>query len=187
MSHIILASKSPRRRELMALITPDFVCETSEVDEHGVTAPTAPALCLALADLKCRDIASHHPGDTVIGCDTVVDVDGSVLGKPVDPDDARRMLRTLAGRTHLVHTGVSILAPGGERRFVCTTGVRFFPLTDAEIEAYIATPEPYDKAGGYGVQGAACRFLDALDGDYFNVMGFPVSRIYRALRELSVL
>ena len=154
---IILASSSPRRRELMALITPDYTVRTSDVDERAIRA------------------------------ETPVDVDGAVFGKPADRDDARRMIRVLAGRGHLVHTGVCIAAQGRELCFAATTKVVFGALSDAEIEAYIATDDPYDKAGAYGVQNGAAKFVAGIEGCYFNVMGFPVSRVYNALKELDVL
>ena len=175
---IILASSSPRRRELMALITPDYTVRTSDVDERAIRAETPALLAQKLAAAKCRAVAESCPEDVVIGCDTVVDVDGAVFGKPADRDDARRMIRVLAGRGHLVHTGVCIAA---------TTKVVFGALSDAEIEAYIATDDPYDKAGAYGVQNGAAKFVAGIEGCYFNVMGFPVSRVYNALKELDVL
>ena len=140
-----------------------------------------------VSDDTCRAVAESCPEDVVIGCDTVVDVDGAVFGKPADRDDARRMIRVLAGRGHLVHTGVCIAAQGRELCFAATTKVVFGALSDAEIEAYIATDDPYDKAGAYGVQNGAAKFVAGIEGCYFNVMGFPVSRVYNALKELDVL
>ena len=184
---LILASGSPRRKELLAMICPEFSVITSEVDESAITAPTPAETALALATAKCKAVAKEHPEDVVIGCDTVVDVDGAVFGKPADRDDARRMIRVLAGRGHLVHTGVCIAAQGRELCFAATTKVVFGALSDAEIEAYIATDDPYDKAGAYGVQNGAAKFVAGIEGCYFNVMGFPVSRVYNALKELDVL
>ena len=184
---IILASSSPRRRELMALITPDYTVRTSDVDERAIRAETPALLAQKLAAAKCRAVAESCPEDVVIGCDTVVDVDGAVFGKPADRDDARRLLRVLAGRGHLVHTGVCIAAQGRELCFAATTKVVFGALSDAEIEAYIATDDPYDKAGAYGVQNGAAKFVAGIEGCYFNVMSFPVSRVYSALKELDVL
>ena len=132
---IILASSSPRRRELMALITPDYTVRTSDVDERAIRAETPALLAQKLAAAKCRAVAESCPEDVVIGCDTVVDVDGAVFGKPADRDDARRMIRVLAGRGHLVHTGVCIAAQGRELCFAATTKVVFGALSDAEIEA----------------------------------------------------
>lgn len=184
---IILASASPRRRELMALITPEYTVRTSDVDERAITAATPVLLAQELARAKCEAVAQACPDDIVIGCDTVVDVDGAVYGKPADRADARRMIRALAGRTHLVHTGVCIARGGAKTVFADTTKVTFNPMSDAEIEAYIATSDPYDKAGGYGVQSGAARFVAGIEGCFFNVMGFPVPRVYAALRQMGAL
>ena len=154
---IILASSSPRRRELMALITPDYTVRTSDVDERAIRAETPALLAQKLAVAKCRAVAESCPEDVVIGCDTVVDA------------------------------GVCIAAQGRELCFAATTKVVFDALSDAEIEAYIATDDPYDKAGAYGVQNGAAKFVAGIEGCYFNVMGFPVSRVYNALKELDVL
>lgn len=182
---LILASSSPRRKELLGLITPNFTVCAADVDERAVTAPTPAQLAGELGKCKCRAVAALHPADAVIGCDTVVDVDGQVLGKPRDRDDARRMIALLAGRSHLVHTGVCIRRGAWETAFTDTTRVTFAPLTQAEVEAYIATDEPYDKAGAYGVQGGAAKFVRRIEGCYFNVMGFPVPRVYEALKALA--
>lgn len=181
---LILASASPRRRELLARITPDFTVLTSAFDESAVTAPTPRDTALALARGKCLAVAAQHPADVVVGCDTVVEFAGQVFGKPHSREDARRMLTALSGADHYVHTGVAIAQNGGCETFAVTTRVRFFALSEAEIEAYIATDEPYDKAGGYGIQGAAALFCEEIEGDYYNIMGLPVSRLARALRPL---
>lgn len=181
---LILASASPRRRELLSLITKDFTVETSRVDEAAITAPTPAKLAQALADAKCRAVAARHPEDIVIGCDTVVDYAGRVFGKPRDHEDALRMLRALSGAQHHVHTGVCIAFPGGEERFTVTTKVKFYPIEEAQLEAYAATGEPYDKAGAYAIQGGAAAFCEGLEGCYYNVMGFPVSRVARALTKI---
>ncbi len=184
---LILASASPRRRELLALLTTDFTVCTAPVDESGFFEPDPAALAGRLAREKCRAVAALHPQDCVLGCDTVVDTDGVTLGKPRDPAEARRMLQLLSGRTHLVHTGVCVRCAGREEHCVQTTAVRFAALEPQEIERYIATDEPYDKAGGYGIQGGAARFVEGIDGCYFNVMGFPVRTVYRLLRALGQL
>ncbi|MEG1152943.1 MAG: Maf family protein [Ruthenibacterium sp.] len=182
---MILASASPRRKELLALITPDYTVVPSMLDERAITAETPKALAQALACAKCRDIAQNYPRDCVIGCDTVVDVDGAVLGKPADAADARHMLQLLSGRTHLVHTGVALCKGAQFEAFAETTAVTFATLSETEIEDYLATGEPYDKAGGYGIQGAAAKFVRGVDGCYFNVMGFPVAHVYAALRHFD--
>jgi septum formation protein len=181
---ILLASGSPRRRELMQLITPDYSVEPSTVDESKISAPTPAALVAALAEAKCSDVAARHPDAVVIGCDTVVDYNGTVFGKPKDAADARRMLTALSGSTHAVHTGVCIR--GGQEKvcFTATSHVKFFPIPAQELEEYLATKEPYDKAGAYAIQGRAALWLDAIEGDYYNIMGFPVSRVAGALKTL---
>ncbi|MEG2164658.1 MAG: Maf family protein [Ruthenibacterium sp.] len=181
----MLASGSPRRKELLALITPTYTVVPSTVDERTVTADTPAQLAQALACAKCRDVACFYPSDIVIGCDTVVDVDGAVLGKPADAADARRMLQLLSGRTHLVHTGVAICKGAQFESFTETTAVTFAPLCEAEISAYLETGEAYDKAGGYGIQGAAAKFVCGITGCYFNVMGFPVAHIYALLQHFD--
>lgn len=183
---IILASGSPRRRELMQRITPDYRVEASQVDESGITAPTPAALAGALAAAKCGDVAARHPRAVVIGCDTVVECGGQVFGKPADAADARRMLQALSGSTHAVHTGVCIRRGAERVQFTATSRVRFFPIPPQELEAYIATAEPYDKAGAYAIQGRAGLWLDAIDGDYYNIVGFPLSRIAAALRQFGL-
>ena len=138
---LILASGSPRRKELLALVTPEFSVATSDVDESAISAPTPVLLVQKLAHAKCHAVAVQHPSACVLGCDTVVDVDGEVLGKPHDAADARRMMRLLSGRTHRVHTGVCLAVPGRpDDVFACTSSVRFAALSEEEIEAYIATP-----------------------------------------------
>ena len=168
---LILASNSPRRRELLGLITRDFEVCPSHVDESGITAPTPAALAGALAAAKCHDIAARFPQHTVIGCDTVVDCGGEVFGKPRSEGDACRMLRALSGREHLVHTGVSLCRGGQMLSAVETTAVRFAPIPEGELLAYIRTTEPYDKAGAYAIQGRAALWCEGIEGCYYNVMG----------------
>lgn len=178
---LILASGSPRRQELLHLITSDFSVFTSDVEERAITAPSAKALVQKLAQAKAAAVAAAHPQAVVIGCDTVVDLDGEVLGKPADREEARCMMQSLSGRKHFVHTGVCLIGGGREDCFVESSEVTFAPLTEQEIEAYISTDEPYDKAGGYGIQGGAAKFCTGISGCYFNIMGLPVSALYRHL------
>lgn len=181
---MILASASPRRRELLARIEPQFTVAVSSVDESGICAETPALLAQTLAAAKCRDIAAQHPDACVIGCDTVVDVDGTVLGKPADAQDAARMLHLLSGRSHFVHTGVCIAANGAVTQFTESTCVHFMPLTDAEIAAYVASGDAFDKAGAYGVQSGAAPFVTRIEGCFYNVVGFPLSAVYTALQNL---
>lgn len=180
---MILASGSPRRKELLAMICPEFSVITSEVDESAITAPTPALTAQALAEAKCRAVAKDHPEDLVIGCDTVVDCGGEIFGKPASRADAVRMLRALSGRAHQVHTGVCVCKGQVCRSFVATSTVRFYPVAEADIQAYADTPEPYDKAGGYAIQGTAALFCEGIEGCYYNIMGLPVSRLARLLRE----
>lgn len=183
MQSIILASKSPRRQELIRNITDDFEVIVSEADEtlpEGIAPEEAPVY---LASVKARAVAAEHPDRTVIGADTVVILDDTVLGKPRDKDDAFRMLRALSGRIHTVVTGCCIIRGGRERAFGERTQVEFYPLSDSEIEDYIASGEPFDKAGSYGIQGNGCLFVKGIVGDFFNVMGLPVAELNRELRE----
>ena len=178
---LILASGSPRRRELLSLYTTDFTVCVSDFDEAAVTADTPAHLVEQLARGKCLAVARQHPEAVVIGCDTVVDVGGEVFGKPTDPEDAKRMLRALSGATHAVHTGVCISCGSHTESFVDSCQVTFFPISEQEIAEYTATQDPYDKAGAYAIQGRAALWLDHIQGDYYTIMGLPVSRTVRLL------
>ena len=178
---LILASGSPRRRELLSLYTADFTVCASDFDESAVTADTPARLVEKLARGKCLAVAAQHPGDVVIGCDTVVDVGGEVFGKPHSVEDAKRMLRALSGATHKVHTGVCISDGTRTESFVDSCKVTFFPLSEEEIAFYASTEEPYDKAGAYAIQGRAALWLDRIEGDYYTIMGLPLSRTVQLL------
>lgn len=176
---IILASQSPRRRELMKYITEDFLATSSDVDE---TLPNGIAPCDAVLHLsKIKAEPFRNDGDIVIGADTVVAIDNEILGKPRDDDDARAMLRKLSGRQHSVFTGVTIIKGSEENSFSVETKVKFFRLSDEEIERYISTCEHRDKAGAYGIQGYGSLLVESIDGDYFNVVGLPISRLNREI------
>lgn len=181
MKKLILASGSPRRKELLSLYTKDFAVCVSDFDEAAVTAQSPAELVEKLARGKCRSVSDAHPGEVVLGCDTVVDVNGEVFGKPHSVEDAKRMLRALSGATHQVHTGVCVSDGTRTESFVDSCKVTFFPISEEEINAYTATPEPYDKAGGYAIQGRAALWLDRIEGDYYTIMGLPVSRVIRLL------
>ena len=176
MKDLILASQSPRRKELLSLYTTDFTVCVSDFDEDVVTADTPTRLVEQLARGKCLAVAKEHPGAVVLGCDTVVDVNGEVFGKPHSEEDAKRMLRALSGATHEVHTGVCISDGARTESFVDSCRVTFFPLGEEEIDFYASTAEPYDKAGAYAIQGRAALWLDRIEGDYYTIMGLPVSR-----------
>lgn len=178
---IILASQSPRRRELMKYITDDFEIRVSDVDETLPDGITPSEAVVYLSQIKARPFAAD--GDTVIGADTVVAIDGKILGKPADKADAAAMLKALGGRTHSVFTGVTVISNGREQSFYCETEVTFYPLSDSEVERYIATGEPLDKAGAYGIQGYGALLVEGIKGDYFNVVGLPISRLNRVLMD----
>lgn len=174
---LILASGSPRRRELLAKMGYDFEICVPDVDEH--VSGHARDIVAILSQRKARAAAAHYTEGTVIASDTLVSYQGTPLGKPENEADAARMLKMLSGNTHEVFTGVTLLDAASGRRMtrVVRTGVTFRSLSDAEIAAYIATGEPMDKAGAYGIQGGAGRFVVKLDGSFENVMGFPVDDI----------
>lgn len=178
---LILASGSPRRRELLSLYTTDFTACASDFDESTVTADTPAHLVEQLARGKCLAVSAQHPGDVVIGCDTVVDVNGEVFGKPHSVEDAKQMLHALSGAIHEVHTGVCISNGSRTESFVDSCKVSFFPLSEEEIDFYASTKEPYDKAGAYAIQGRAALWLDRIEGDYYTIMGLPLSRTVQLL------
>ena len=182
---LILASASPRRRELLSLITPDFKVIPANCEEAADTTLSPQLLVQQLADQKAAEVAASHPNDAVIGADTLVFCGSEIMGKPAHRTDAKRMLTLLSGNTHTVITAVAI-AQGGKvtKVFAEETKVEFFPLTEEEITAYIATGEPMDKAGAYGIQEKGALLVKGIAGDYYNVMGLPVGRLYRELKSL---
>ena len=182
---LILASGSPRRRELMALITQDYTVITSDVDESEIAADTPAHLAQSLATAKAEAVAAAHPADIVCGFDTVVECDGAVFGKPHDEADALRMLRALSGRSHRVHTGVCVCQNGHKLACAETTTVHFAPIDEADLLRYVRTPEPYDKAGGYAIQGHAALWCTGIEGCYYNIMGLPVYRTAALLQRLG--
>lgn len=180
---LILASKSPRRCELLKFITNDFVIKSAEVDEtlpEGISPSNA---VLYLSKIKAEPFENDK--DVIIGADTVVAINGTILGKPKDNENAKEMLQMLSGNTHSVFTGVTIITPKEKKSFFCETKVNFFDLTDEEIDSYINTGECSDKAGAYGIQGFGSILVEKIDGDYFNVVGLPVSKLYRELKSAN--
>ena len=181
---LILASQSPRRRELLERLGLHFAVRAADLDE-SMDAARPPAE--EVARLSAEKAAAVDPGSAVVvAADTVVVLDGRVLGKPRSADEAAEMLRALSGRAHQVMTGVTVRRGGRAETDTVVTDVHFRPLTDREIAAYVATGEPMDKAGAYGIQGLASIFVDRLDGDYYNVMGLPLCRLCRMLRAAGV-
>ena len=183
---VILASQSPRRRELLALIGITHEVRPADIDETYFPGEKPAAHAERLARGKCAVIAEREPDALVIGSDTIVVVDGDVLGKPADEADAARMLRRLSGRSHVVVTAVAVSWRGQTRSAVEEVNVTFHSLSDGDITAYIATREPMDKAGAYGIQGYGATIVERVDGDYFAVMGLPLQLLVRVLRELGI-
>jgi septum formation protein len=182
---LILASASPRRAELLASAGYEFDVAPADVDETPVIAEPPETYALRIARDKAAAVSVQDPqkGNVVLAADTVVVVDGQILGKPRDLEDSRRMLRLLSGGTHEVHTAVVVRTTAGERAELETTRVRFVPLEDADIEWYVASGEPEGKAGAYAIQGRAARFIDRIEGSWSNVVGLPVARVARMLKE----
>lgn len=187
MEQFILASNSPRRKELLQKVVKEYEVISSDIEEEGICATTPALLAQTLAQMKAEDIAAKHPNAVVIGCDTVVEVNGIPLGKPHNKEEAYEMLQQLSGRTHAVHTGVCVQKEVERTCFVETSNVFFATMSDEEIKAYVATDEPYDKAGGYAIQGEAAKFITKIEGCYFNIMGLPVAHLYKVLKDLKYL
>ena len=182
--NLILASQSPRRKELMGLFHISFVIRVSDADETMDPDLTA-AEAVAQVSRRKAEAVTRDADDVVIAADTIVVCGGEILGKPKDTADASRMLHLLSGRDHQVMTGMTLLR--GEKSLTHTeiTDIHFRQLSDREIDAYIRTGEPMDKAGSYGIQGGAALFADRMHGDYYNVMGLPVCRLGQLLREIA--
>jgi len=179
---IVLASASPRRRELMELFRMPFTVAVADIDETMDENKLPYDEVARVSHLKAEAVAAQ-PDALVIAADTVVVCDGQILGKPRDPEDAYRMLRLLSGKTHQVMTGMTVMQ--GNKRVTCTevTDITFRLLTDQEIWDYIATGEPMDKAGAYGIQGGAALFAREIHGDYYNVVGLPMCRLGQIITE----
>ena len=182
--HLILASQSPRRRELLGLFRRPFTVQVADIDETmDDTLPPYDEVA-RVSRAKAEAIA-REKDDIVVAADTIVVCAGQTLGKPRTEAEAAQMLRLLSGRDHQVMTGMTVLR--GDRAVTCTevTDIHFRELSDKEIESYIATGEPMDKAGSYGIQGGAALFAERMVGDYYNVMGLPVCRLYQILAEIA--
>ncbi len=188
---IVLASASPRRQELLRNAGIAFTVQPADINETPLAGESPRDCAERLAREKALAVSQGRAGDCVLGADTIVVVDGAILGKPRDAIDAVRMLRMLSGRTHAVITGVCLLGPGAGKADALTasetTMVTFGDLSDDEIRDYVATGEPMDKAGAYAIQGIASRWIPRIEGDYSNVVGLPVALVYRMLRTREVL
>ena len=183
---LILASKSPRRRELLAMLGVEFEIITANTDEAMEPALPPEVNVAHVAEAKARAVGQVFPGRLVLAADTIVVVDRQILGKPHSPREARDMLHRLSGRSHTVMTGFCLWQDGVSDVHVEQTYLRFKPLSDGEIDAYVATGSPMDKAGAYGIQDQAAVFVEALEGDYYNVMGLPLCALTKCLRRRGV-
>ena len=183
MKNLILASASPRRRELLSLFGIPFTVRAADVDE---TMDPAQAPCDEVARVSCRKALAveRGPEDVVVAADTIVVCTGRVLGKPHSREEAISMLRLLSGREHQVMTGCTVLCGDRRETFTEVTDLTFRPLSEAEIRRYVASGEPMDKAGAYGIQGGAALFCPGIRGDYYNVMGLPVCRLGTVLGQM---
>ena len=181
MKHIILASASPRRKEILELA--DLKFDVMPSDAQEITTKTAPnEVVMELASIKAKDIYKKSEKQSmIVGADTVVAYQGQILGKPTDEADAKRMLTMLSGQTHEVYTGVCIIEDGKTKTFYEETKVTFYEISDEQIDRYIKTGEPMDKAGSYGIQGKAAVFIKGIEGDYYNVVGFPIARFLQEI------
>ena len=181
---IILASASPRRRELMGLYGVPFTVRAADIDE--TMDPGKPPFDEVARVSRCKALAvSREPEDVVVAADTIVVCGNQVLGKPRDEEDAARMLRLLSGSTHQVMTGCTVLRGSRAETFTQVTQLHFRPLSEGEIDAYVRSGEPMDKAGAYGIQGGGALFAEKMVGDYYNVMGLPVCRLWKILRDMA--
>ena len=179
---VILASASPRRKEILSKTGIEFEVQVSSCDEN-IDEHEPDKLVMKLSELKAKDVAEKNPDAIVIGSDTVVAHKGQIMGKPADREEAIRMIKSFAGDIHQVYTGVTIIVPG-EHTYtynVCTD-VHVLPMTEQEIERYVDTGEPMDKAGAYAIQGLFAPYISKIDGDYYNVVGLPISSVYMILK-----
>ena len=183
LKHIILASASPRRKEILELA--DLKFDVMPSDAQEITTKTAPnEVVMELASIKAKDIYKKSEKQSmVVGADTVVAYQEQILGKPADEADAKRMLTMLSGQTHEVYTGVCVIEDGKTKTFYEETKVTFYEISEDEIERYIETGESMDKAGSYGIQGKAAVFIKGIEGDYYNVVGFPIARFLQEIRK----
>ena len=183
---IILASASPRRKELLSQIGVTFEIIKAEKEEH-ITSSIPTEVVKELSMQKAKEVAAKCDGSIIIGADTIVAMEGQILGKPKDRADAMRMLRLLQGKKHQVITGVTVLLGSTKTlSFAEVTDVSLYPMTDAQIERYIATKEPMDKAGAYGIQGRFAAYVRGIEGDYNNVVGLPIGRLYQEVLSAGI-
>ena len=186
MRKIILASKSPRRKELLEKCGIAFACMPMDTDESLEEGNTLEEKIRLLSERKAEARLAVNPDAVVIGSDTIVTLDGEILGKPADHEDAKRMLRELSGRTHQVITGVCIVSSKRKYSDVSVSDVTFAPLSEEEIDGYVSSGECDDKAGAYAIQGIGGRFITHISGDYYAIMGLPLNLVYEELKNLDL-
>ena len=186
-SDIILASKSPRRFELLSMLGYNVKTIVSDVDEEKITADTPEQLASRLAHEKALAVANEI-GKTdlpIVAADTLVEINGVILGKPKDEADAKKMLNMLSGKAHSVHTGISVMFNGNEINLTDSARVYFREINEEELDAYVRSGDPFDKAGAYGIQGKAGAFVEKIEGDFYSIMGLPICAVTKALKELK--
>lgn len=186
MKKLILASQSPRRRELLEKCGIPFICEPADIDETITEGNDLSDEIHRLSRRKAEAVLALHPDAVIIGSDTIVAVDGKVLGKPKDRNEAREMLQMLSGNTHQVITGLCVISSRRCFQDVSVSHVTFAPLSSEEIDAYVSSGECDDKAGAYAIQGGAGRFITNIDGDYYAIMGLPLNSVYEELKNISL-
>lgn len=186
-SDIILASKSPRRYELLSMLGYNVKTIVSYVNEDEITADTPELLASRLAHEKALAVAGgiRQTDLPIVAADTLVEINGEILGKPKDEADARRMLNMLSGKAHSVHTGISVILNGKEINLTDSARVFFRDIDEEELDDYIRSGDPFDKAGAYGIQGKAGAFVERIEGDFFSIMGLPICAVTKALKELK--
>ena len=180
---LILASGSPRRSEIFTSVGWDFTKHVADIDETELPGELPEVYVVRLAREKAEAVAVNFPDRPVLGADTTVVIDGQILAKPIDLDDARRMLRILSGNWHEVLTGIAVVQDGVTRSDIQSTRVKFATMSEAEINHLAILGDPLDKAGAYAVQAQAALFIEGIEGDYWNVVGLPISLVYRLLSE----
>lgn len=186
MPNLILASSSPRRKELLTKLQIPYKIITSNVNEHFTEGSYPEEVVEELAIRKAKAVSNQYHGSVVLGADTVVALNNEILGKPQNREHARMMLQQLSGKTHSVFTGVAIVFQEKLHSFYEKTDVTFWELSTAEIEDYLDTGEAFDKAGSYGIQGVGALFVKSITGDYFTVVGLPISRLKRVFNEMEL-
>jgi septum formation protein len=179
----VLASASPRRKELLAQLIPDFIIDPADLDEDSLTTSDPRQTAEALAEAKAKEIHQRHPHALVLGADTVVSCEGRQLAKPATEQEAEAMLQFLSGKTHQVYTGIALVGQTTSDVASDVTHVTFKPLSERQIKQYVATKEPMDKAGGYGIQGGAKEFVERIEGSLSNVVGLPLETLERLLKQ----